>query len=104
MALRPERVQELVELMADALEEADLMPAVPDSMKPLLKLARLARMDPLAMLKDTVLGSLRGLPAAVEADPQRADRVAAWLIHCAAWLDGQTDQPPPSLGSSLGTG
>lgn len=102
--LRTDRLTELVAIVADALEAADLEAMAPDSIRPLLKLGRSLRIDPLAQLRAMAISSLRALPEQAAADPARTDQVTAWLVHTLAWLDGQIDEPPPSLRSTLAIG
>jgi hypothetical protein len=90
-----------VERTADALERMDWRPMVPPALAPMVSAARLVRLDLVGSLRDTALGSLRELPDLAEADPDRAERITRWLVHLAAWLDGQTDTPPPDLGAIL---
>lgn len=100
--LRADRVELVARAMADALATADLEAFVPETLRPLLRLARLARMDPMAQLRDLATSLLADLPRLVASDPAQADRAGAWLVHLVAWLDGQTDDPPPELwGVSL---
>lgn len=70
---------------------------LPTTWSALLKAARLIRLDVPGLLRGTVIDVLRSLPAAIESDADRADRVAAWLVHVAAWITGQTDEPPADL-------
>lgn len=95
--LRADRVAVISEAMADALAAADLEAMAPVTLRPLLRLGRSIRIDPLAQLRDMGISWLRGLPALVASDPDRAERVGAWLVHVVAWLDGQTDDPPPDM-------
>ena len=97
--LRTERVEAITTALAEALRVADLEAMAPATLRPLLKLARSVRMDPLAQLRDMGISWLGELPRLVASDPAQADRTGAWLVHLVAWLDGQTDEPPPDLGS-----
>lgn len=96
--LRADRVERITRAMADALEAADLEAMAPTTLRPLLRLARSLRMDPLAQLRTMATSWLVDLPRLVASDPDQAERTGAWLVHLVAWLDDQVDEPPPDLG------
>lgn len=96
--LQADRVERITRAMSDALEAADLEAMAPPTLRPLLRLARSVRMDPLPQLRAMATSWLDGLPRLVASDPGQAERAGAWLVHLVAWLDGQTDDPPPDLG------
>jgi hypothetical protein len=97
--LRTDRVEQITTALVEALRDADLEAMAPPTLRPLLRLARSVRMDPIGPLRDMGISFLSGLPAQLAADPAQAERTSAWLVHLVAWLDGQTDEPPPDLGA-----
>lgn len=98
--LRLDRLDAMLETAAasvEAIPRATLEAAVPAELRAVLSAARLMRLDVLELLRRIALDSLRDCSRRARSDPETADAVARWLVHIAAYLTGQTDEPPPGL-------
>jgi hypothetical protein len=92
--LRIDRLETMVGAIVQQLDAADLGPMLPPALQAMDKLTRgsITR-----TLKDAGLSSMRHLPSAARSDSERADRVAAYVVHLVAWLTDQTDVEPPPI-------
>ena len=99
MTLRTDRLETLVGTLVaelEAIPDADVYAAMPAPIAAAARIMRkLARVDLVKSLRDTVIDSLRGCPGWAEREPERAEWMLAAAIAAVAWLDGQTDDPPP---------
>ncbi len=106
MALRMDRLAEVSEAAAetvDAIPTRDLEASLPPAVRSVLGPLRLMRLDLVGLFRDTATTSLRRLPALAAEDPDRAEDIARWLVHAAAYLTDQTDDPPPGWITPLGS-
>lgn len=106
--LRMDRLAEVTTAAADALEalpRAEVEAALPPVIRSALGPLRLVRIDLVGLVTTTATDSLRRLPDLAAADPERAEDVARWIVHAAAYLTDQVEDPPPGwLRSPPATG
>ena len=93
--LRLDRLAEVTESLATAIEQADVSGLVPRNLAPVVKVARMVGLDVIALLRAEAASSVRRLTLDARSAPARADAVATWLVHVVAYLTDQTDEPPP---------
>jgi len=95
--LNIDRLEAISDELAAAIDALDVLGNLPPEWARPLRILAMMGFDLPARVKAEVRSSVARLPTAVRSDPARADQVAAWLVHLAAWLTDQTDSPPPPL-------
>lgn len=96
--LRTDRVELLTAAIAaelEALPDRAVLDALPAGLGTAVTLLRrLGRVDLIAEVRRSAVSSAIALPDRIRDDPDRAQAIADRLVHIAAWLDDQTDDPP----------
>jgi len=95
--LNVDRLEAISDELGAAIDSLDVLANLPPEWAKPLRILRMMGFDLPARVKAEVRSSVGRLPSVVRSDPARADQVAAWLVHLAAWLTDQTDDPPPAL-------
>lgn len=95
--LNVDRLEAISDELAAAIEGLDVLGNLPPEWAKPLRILAMMGFDLPARVKAEVRSSVARLPSVARSDPARADQVAAWIVHLAAWLTDQTDSPPPAL-------
>jgi hypothetical protein len=95
--LNTERLETISDELVAAIDSLDVLGNLPPEWAKPLRILAMMGFDLPGRVKAEVRSSVARLPAAARSDTARADRLAAWLVHLAAWLTDQTDVPPGPL-------
>jgi hypothetical protein len=95
--LRLDRLEAITDELVAGIDRLDVLSNLPPTFQAPLRLLARMGFDLPALVRAEVRTSVARMPSAARSDPARADRIAVWLVHVAAWLTDQTDEPPPPL-------